>query len=686
MGKKHRDVGIGNAENDKLAQNINEGHVQKPRVASIMSPAKGILLTPGTGTTRRKNVSFGGLALNENAKPEKKDSKDLSHSPDSDANSPLVADSLSSNQYRQTTLTKALYKAKFGPSLDQLGETTETKSAEEFLPVKSNNDPKASVESREDLNDLVADTTIDLNQPFSRSGKHWKAEFERYHKKSNREMKKVIRHGQNVRSYAVKKESEASELGKKLDLELYKVAVMEAKVSKLAAQLAGARVDGCDDPVQSKLVNDLAKQTALAVRYKQKADMYRAALSKKTAAAAAVEDEVEATSQRSLHVELEKFRDSAKLAEEKANKLETENLELRKALAKAKEETSTYEAERRAREAQLKRNEASLRAVKEDCNTRVQQITSEHQKLLHELRLEKDGQGKTENSGTKLSESRKRLTKPNLTNSAAVSNATIAGEILETFKPIHETKSHDSHVDIWTLSVQENQRTTKPARSEISNPSNAKASSVLREITQNFIPDRKIENSLPPSSCALPSTDASTPTRRPKADTQPDDKSQLHELGSEKRPIFLASQLNESSAAKRMRERRSTITSPRPSMFNIASSPPKPIPTTNPADSKPQTTIATNKPAHTHPASLVSATQSRTSTMAGVRKQPALSADRIAAARARLKRKSMDKMLLLGDRREAREWRRVGADGKGGLTDGGEPAEAEKGAGLLSGA
>lgn len=703
-GKKHHDTRIGNAKNDKLGQRLAEEHVYKPRVASIMSPAKGILVTPGTATTRRKNVSFGGLALDKkgNDKIEKKESNDGDSSLDSDTSNPLVTDPLAWNQYRQTTLTKALYKAKTGSSQDHWEDHTDREITEdEFLPVKSNDDSNANIGSRENLTDLVTDTTIDLDQPFSRSGKHWKAEFERYHKKSDREMKKIIKHGQNVRSYAARKDSEASDLGEKLRLELSKVAAMEAKVSKLAAQLAGTRAHGSNDSVQAEMVNDLAKQTALAVRYKQKADRYRAALSKKTAAATSAEDGVKATLPQSvglsafqegnskqapemvsLQMELEKYRESTKLAEEKANKLEAENLELRKTLARVKEEASTCETERRAREAKLKRNEASLKDTKEDCNTRLNQITSKHQKLLQEMHLEKDGPGKTENPVMKLSENRKRLTKPNLANSVGASNATLAGEILETFGPVHEIKSQDSHVDIWTLSVQENQRTKKPARNEISSPTNAKVSSVLREITQNLTPDRKSGTPLPPSH-ALPSTDSNTPSRHPGTYAPPDDKPHLHELGSEKHSIFLAPQPINSSAAKRMRERRSTIISPRPSMFNIAPSPPKPVSNPNLADSKPHTTHATSKPAHTHPTSQVSAAPSRPSTLAGVRKQPALPPDRIAAARARLREKNLEKQLLSGDRRETREWRRVRPDGKGGLTSVGEPGENEKGEELL---
>lgn len=682
LGKKPQHAEIEPAKMNKLGPKINEEDVHKAQVTSLLSPAKGILMTPGTGTTRRKNVSFGGLGMGEK---EKKESKVSNTDLGVDAKTPLVAHYLSGNQCRQTSLTKTLFKAKIGLSQDQLEDHTETKNKEgETIPIKSNCDSGAGFESHADPTDRFADTTIDLNQPFSRSGKHWKAEFERYHKKSDREMKRIIKHGQNVKSYAVRKDSEASDLGEKLRLELSKVALMEAKVSKLAAQLASTRPHNPNDPAQSELVGSLAKQTALAVRYKQKADRYKAALSKKTAAAVIAENEMESTLPQSvkipdfqeenlkqvpqvhlLNVELEKCREFTKLAEVKANKLEAENLELRKTLARVKAEVSIGGTERRARKADLERNEASLKSVRDDWEKRHDQITSESQKLLPESRFTNDRQRKPEDQMLTPSESRKRLTKPNLTNTTVVSNATIAGEILGTFKPIHETKLQDSHVDIWTLSIQENQRTTRPAQNEKADSISAGISTVLKEITQNFTPERKSENSLRPSSNTQTKAESRTPTRRPITDALLDDKSVFHDLGFEKSPSF-APQPIKSSAAKRMRERRSTIVSPRPSMFNIASSPPKHVSNPKQADLKPQAALASVKPEHVHSESLVSTAAARPRTI-GERKLARLPPDRIAAAKARLKERNRERMSL-GNRRESGEWRRTRADSKGVLT------------------
>ena len=244
----------------------------------LVSPTKGILLTPGTITSRRKNVTFRGLGSDEKLKEKNNSRSSLlsDNVPESSLNTSQAA-GLIANQSRQTSLAKALYKARDAvPGAKAIRPLSVNRASQKSAPEGEIECPEAIIEKEGCDPGVAADVTIDLNHPHSRSGQHWKAEFEQYHKNSDREMKKIIKVSQNVKSFAVKKDSEASELGEKLQRQLSKVAAMESKVTDLATQLAATkRQDSRETPDQTRLVNDLARQTALAIRYKQKAENYK---------------------------------------------------------------------------------------------------------------------------------------------------------------------------------------------------------------------------------------------------------------------------------------------------------------------------------------------------------------------------------------------------------------------------
>ena len=698
-GKRDRAAPAGPIKSTTTGQKPDEDFFAKPRAPSLMSPSKGILLTPGTGTTRRKNVSFGSLALNDKANVEQ--SRQIKSVLELDEHKPSVAKPLSIDQRSQTNLTKALYKAKIDASKGDLDQKTgDDVSEDRFLPFEAIDGYRAKSDSQDEVADSSADTTIDLNQPFSRSGKHWKAEYERYHKKSTREMKELIKYGQGVKSFAVKKDSEASELGEKLHLELSKVAAMEVKVSRLAAQLASARLQGSEDADQARLVKDLAKQTALAVRYKQKADRYRSSLLKNISTIAQAENGVEIapaqgpkplsmdSSQTSnntqemilLRGELDRFRESAKVAEERAKLLEVENATLRESMSRLKAEAASYENKRLAREADLKKKAAVMTSAKEDCEALPNQITTDNKKLLRPFHIQGDSQRKAGNQTKAFSESEEKPNPLDLAVAAKTAKTTVPKVVSQPSKPAHGIKPQESHVDIWTLSAQgdetnESPSTKKRTSHQVSDHMESDIFSALREIDQNTISERESGDMLPSfNRAAIPRTPAKLHKRHHKSELLPENTPKMRNLpetDSEKAPL-IDPQPAKYSASKRMRERRSTITSPRPSLLTFVPSPPKTI-SSNPILRDPSsqlTSLETSLPYTSSvpifPASSVAAAASRTHPLAGARRQRTLPAERAAAARARLKERSIGKSMI-GGRREGRARRRAKEDGKGGI-------------------
>ena len=390
-------------------QNHSPERIRKSRNDPPLSPAKGILLTPGTAANKRKTVSFGNFA------PGKKDRVDLftgqtiaSASNGGFTTVPLAAGKLQGDQEPQPVLTKSIFESQLEASKRRIGkQVTSQEPVVDVRPEKNRGDPRASIASPENVREALPDTTADLNVPCSRSGKHWKGEYDQYHRKSNREMRRIIQHGQTIKSYAQKKDSEATSLHEKLTRELAKVATMEAKVSELAIELANVRSRGPQGDVDpAQLVTDLAKQTATAIRYKQKADRYKAAMEVHDVTEASPADnddcvqitlndipkppgeQVESREMIILHSELNNFRSAVTIAEDKAAKLESENMALKQRLARVKVEMQNYEQRRVAREERLARKQAKLFAAKEESEAKFEQLRLEHQQLR---RMQHDG-------------------------------------------------------------------------------------------------------------------------------------------------------------------------------------------------------------------------------------------------------------------------------------------------------
>jgi len=165
-----------------------------------ISPSKqpgGILMTPGTASRGRKQVSFGSQVVDNEGKRGNIGKSGIPNDCPGKFPSPwtpgtqLKLDAESEKRPR-TRLTEALLDAR---------TTTQPKSGQK---------PKARDDS---------DITMDLGAPRSESGKYWKEQYESYADKSEKEMKKVIAKQQLAKKFAMKKDGEVTELANKLDQE-----------------------------------------------------------------------------------------------------------------------------------------------------------------------------------------------------------------------------------------------------------------------------------------------------------------------------------------------------------------------------------------------------------------------------------------------------------------------------------
>ena len=647
---------------------------EEARTEPLASPTKGILLTPGTVATRRKNVTFGGLNLEQKSRLRELGNSDKFTTVDNATNifASTSAALPSTNEPPRTNLAKALYKAKM--TAPQQGDISKGSNDMRKVQQPRANDGiglETNTRLQSDDMETPADITVDLNEPRSRSGQHWKAELERYHKKSDREMKKIIIYGQNIKSYAAKRDSEASDLDYKLQKELVKVASMEKKVMRLAAQLARTQTDdsqGTSD--QKKLFEDLSRQTALAVRYKQRAERYKRTMMDLNLGSSLNEDDtqtsffivegkshhqptemplVEAGSSdlNLLRNELTKARKTAQIAERRAEQLEGLNKTLEAQIADLKERLSISDVRRQAQETSFKSNEAKLNAAHETTLFEIGQFKQEikelqteigRQKTLHKTEIEKI---KVQHNRTK-SDSLKASDKFITTSPAGKA----ASSALPT--PVLEHKSDPSYIDIWTQGQElDRVSTAKKPTGNLPTPSlDENASSILKEIPPNTIPhhffNESFHSPIKPTNIPANQTPISHPI-----------------------PTKLTS-----STTKRTHDRTSTLPSPRASMFNFSPTstpdPPslslqpttlskQPIPSPSPSPPQPDTigpALADSTPNRSP------SVPKRISTFGGggAKRHPvAMSDERATAARKRLERRRIEK------RRE-----RMGAEAEAG--------------------
>ncbi|SPN97638.1 uncharacterized protein DNG_01150 [Cephalotrichum gorgonifer] len=209
----------------------------------------GILLTPGTGTTRRKRVSFGRDVLQPGPQADEKG----------------TAASRNISTHRRTKLTELMENSRRDKAKASATISDKKQPAPSAHQEQVDEDEWEEEEDEEDF--CTHDITVDLNEPYSRSGKYWKSNFETYHQDAKAEMEKLLKYKQLAKSYAKMKDAEASDLHEKLREEQAKVGEMERKLGEMTTQIASRTLQG-GGPESPELMRDLAKQTALAVQYR----------------------------------------------------------------------------------------------------------------------------------------------------------------------------------------------------------------------------------------------------------------------------------------------------------------------------------------------------------------------------------------------------------------------------------
>jgi hypothetical protein len=372
-------------------------------VNAMVSPTKSILVTPGTAANRRKTVSFGdGVVDNERKRNDA--STQPSRTPTNlsgNLSSQWLSSSTDSKGKPRSRLTQALLDSRDRSPNDS---TTTNGQQVDHNPSTNSASKEAPQSTKED------DETVNLNEPRSQSGKYWKAEFDSYRAKTTNEIRKLIQYRSAAKKFALMKEAEASRLAKKLKEEEVKVAEMERHVTQLASTMVAENTKAD----REQLVQDLTKQTALALQYKHRVNTLRKLLERHGVVASEVDDIVEkregnnssndasqelvktqqALSQANARieemkrqqVEFDQLRDLAQSSEEKASELARENLTLKQSLARVKQEMSKYEGRRKEKEAKLKQREIKLEARIQDYRNRLKTASQEHREIEEDLR------------------------------------------------------------------------------------------------------------------------------------------------------------------------------------------------------------------------------------------------------------------------------------------------------------
>jgi hypothetical protein len=263
-------------------------------------------MTPGTAKTRNKSVTFGATVLDNEGKNGIGKSGIPNNCPGKFPSpwTPRVDDGFDEalegtpSQKRRTPLTKTLEESRerkprksssmktrdLPKSLKELEDTTCEVNTIGAFDVNvdrgrtrtrsdgSGKGRKPAAGAARRYRAASVDTTIDINDPKSESGRYWKGCFEQYEEKVE-ELRIVsgeaIRLKDLSKLYAKTKDAEAAQLARKLKEEQDKVFLMENEVSKLVAQVAADRRNGKDiDP--AALMKQLARRTADAVHQKHK--------------------------------------------------------------------------------------------------------------------------------------------------------------------------------------------------------------------------------------------------------------------------------------------------------------------------------------------------------------------------------------------------------------------------------
>lgn len=177
------------------------------------SPAKrvgGILMTPGTASKGRKTVSFGSQIEDNEGKR-------------TGVNRSGIPDDCPGKFPSPWTPGTEL---KLHPASDK---RPRTKLTEALLDARTTTQPKSGQmpKARDD-----SDITLDVGAPRSDSGKYWKAQYESYAERSEKETKKLVAKQQLAKKFAMKKDSETTELATKLEQERKRFKLRERELEQ----------------------------------------------------------------------------------------------------------------------------------------------------------------------------------------------------------------------------------------------------------------------------------------------------------------------------------------------------------------------------------------------------------------------------------------------------------------------
>jgi hypothetical protein len=688
-----------------LALNQTRQSTQRLGAESPTKPP-GILLTPGTATTRRKTVAWETAVVDNEEKAVGK-SGIPSDCPGKFPSPWTPKVNGESSQLRKTALTKTLEAARQGKSRKSSGRKNndlptpkplkdfdlpaikEAQGEFEFVDSKVQSSSWTLPSSVESNN---GDMTIDLNDPHSQSGRYWKSEYERYHTEAKAQMQKLVKYKQLAKSYAKKKDGEAIDLGEKLKEEQQKVSIMEEEINALLEQVAERNNVGEDE--SPTLMRDLARQTSITVQYRDKVDQFQMALQERNAElnGQKIEDEPRFASPRtaqtlidtstelkkarkqleemsSMRAEMHSLRLDLQAAEKKASRLQDENTKLSGDLSRVNSELKRIKRQDSA-DGSVERRDDSFQKLKEDYDLLKEMAKSQRRDAENLLKQRHDqvvGLKREIGSLKAAEKSTIDQVKPNLrlenNGGMQVSNkhevliaaefkgiSTYPAELIsldtpENDGPRRRVPTHtrletnkrgrplsrdgdsilDSKIPVLERPIMKLRKSEVKdvAKSGDLPPSNVlvhrKSQPVLGEITNNinaiaerpFPPYGKVQgNPITGSNLQERFLNLSLPSTAPVSPS-------------------LESTLNQGShqAARATRE----VISPRPSMFNIASSPPKQV-LPRPRSSE-NSTFTKNTNNHS---------SSRLGSINSTRPRIALPPDRAAAAKARLEQKRLE--------------------------------------------
>ncbi|KAJ8132752.1 hypothetical protein O1611_g868 [Lasiodiplodia mahajangana] len=230
-------------DNERVANPVpGAATTSQSNLPDTRSPTKlnSILLTPGTATSRRKRVSFGR---------------------DVKAANTISSNTLASSSNQDVGLRKKT-------TLQQALENSRPAKTELQAKQPEQDDTDEDWEWEDEDVCCHHEVTVDLNEPHSESGKYWKAEWTRYREEAKSDIEQLVKYKANAKSFAAKKDMEASRLSQQLKEEQAKVAEMEKKVADMTTKLAVIRKHGSDKD-NASMTKDLATQAALVAEYRE---------------------------------------------------------------------------------------------------------------------------------------------------------------------------------------------------------------------------------------------------------------------------------------------------------------------------------------------------------------------------------------------------------------------------------